>query len=163
MEVSGQFYVSVAVPAGTIYSGHWVGGWVGPRAGLDVSAKRSCLFKRNCKRSIAWHRTFEVLFWHLTVIVKLLTKCLYVGMRRRSRWPRRLRREYAVARLPGLRVSNPCGEHGCFVCCDCCALSGRGLCDELITRPEESYRLRSVWILILKPRHWGGLGPLGGD
>jgi hypothetical protein len=28
-----------------------------------------------------------------------------------------------------------------FVCCVCCVLSGRGLCDELITRPEESYRL----------------------
>ena len=27
------------------------------------------------------------------------------------------------------------------LCCECCALSGRGLCDELITRPEESYRL----------------------
>ena len=27
-----------------------------------------------------------------------------------------------------------------FVCCDCCVLSGRGLCDELITRSEESYR-----------------------
>jgi hypothetical protein len=23
----------------------------------------------------------------------------------------------------------------------CCTLSGRGLCDELITRPEESYRM----------------------
>ena len=28
-----------------------------------------------------------------------------------------------------------------FVCCDCCVLSGRGLCDELIARSEESYRL----------------------
>jgi len=28
-----------------------------------------------------------------------------------------------------------------FVCCECCALSGRGLCDELITHQEESYRL----------------------
>ena len=28
-----------------------------------------------------------------------------------------------------------------FVCCECCVLSGRGLCDELITRSEESYRL----------------------
>jgi len=27
------------------------------------------------------------------------------------------------------------------VCCECCVLSGRGLCDELITRPEVSYRL----------------------
>jgi hypothetical protein len=30
-----------------------------------------------------------------------------------------------------------------FVCCVCCG-SGRGLCDELITRPEESYRLWCV-------------------
>jgi len=28
-----------------------------------------------------------------------------------------------------------------FVCCECCVLLGRGLCDGLITRPEESYRL----------------------
>jgi len=27
-----------------------------------------------------------------------------------------------------------------FVYCECCVLSGRGLCDGLITRPEESYR-----------------------
>jgi hypothetical protein len=31
-----------------------------------------------------------------------------------------------------------------FVCCECCVLSGRGLCDGLITRPEESYRLWHV-------------------
>jgi hypothetical protein len=30
------------------------------------------------------------------------------------------------------------------VYCECCVLSGRGLCDELITRPEESYRLGCV-------------------
>jgi len=28
-----------------------------------------------------------------------------------------------------------------FVSCECCGLSGRGLCDWLITHPEESYRL----------------------
>jgi hypothetical protein len=33
-----------------------------------------------------------------------------------------------------------------FVCCECCVLSGRGLCDELITRPEDSYRL---WCVIV--------------
>jgi hypothetical protein len=27
------------------------------------------------------------------------------------------------------------------VCCECCVLSGRGLCVGLIPRPEESYRL----------------------
>jgi len=31
-----------------------------------------------------------------------------------------------------------------FICCECCVLSSRGLCDELITRPEESYRLWCV-------------------
>jgi hypothetical protein len=30
------------------------------------------------------------------------------------------------------------------VCCECCMLSARGLCDGLITRPEESYRLWCV-------------------
>jgi hypothetical protein len=30
------------------------------------------------------------------------------------------------------------------VCCDCCLLSGSGLYDGLITRPEESYRLWRV-------------------
>jgi hypothetical protein len=30
------------------------------------------------------------------------------------------------------------------VCLLCCVLSGRGLCDELITGPEESYRLWCV-------------------
>jgi hypothetical protein len=30
------------------------------------------------------------------------------------------------------------------VCCECCMLSGRGLCDGLIARPEESYRLWRV-------------------
>jgi len=28
------------------------------------------------------------------------------------------------------------------VSCGCCGLSGRGICDGLITRPEESYRVR---------------------
>jgi len=48
-----------------------------------------------------------------------------------------------------------------FVCCERCVLSGRGLCDELITHPEVSYRL---WCVIVWSRnlvneealaHWG--------
>jgi hypothetical protein len=31
-----------------------------------------------------------------------------------------------------------------FVWCECYVLSGRGLCDGFITRPEESYRLWRV-------------------
>ena len=30
------------------------------------------------------------------------------------------------------------------ICCECCVLSDRGLCEGLITRPEESYRLWCV-------------------
>jgi hypothetical protein len=33
-----------------------------------------------------------------------------------------------------------------FVCCECCVLPGRGLCDGLITRPEKSYRLWCVLV-----------------
>ena len=33
-----------------------------------------------------------------------------------------------------------------FFCCECRVLSGRGLCDELITRPEEFYRL--WWVVV---------------
>ena len=36
------------------------------------------------------------------------------------------------------------------VCCECCVLSDRGLCDELITRPEESYRLWCVVVCDLE-------------
>jgi len=51
------------------------------------------------------------------------------------------------------------------VCCECCVLSGRGLCDELITRPEESYRL---WCVVCGLENTPlvneeeGQGPLGG-
>jgi len=37
-----------------------------------------------------------------------------------------------------------------FVCCECWVLSSRGLCDELITLPEESYRLRCVVVCDLE-------------
>ena len=57
----------------------------------------------------------------------------------RSQWPRGLRRRSSAARLLRLWVRIPPGAW-IFVCCECCVLSGRDLCDELITRPGESYR-----------------------
>ena len=42
-----------------------------------------------------------------------------------------------------------------FVCCEYRALSGRGLCDELITRPEESYRLWCVVVCDLETSRMG--------
>ena len=77
----------------------------------------------------------------------------------RSQWPRGLRRGSAAARLLRSWVQIPPGAW-IFVCCECCVLSGRGLCDELITRPEESYRLWCVIVCDLEKLHgWGGHGP----
>ena len=42
-----------------------------------------------------------------------------------------------------------------FVCCECCVLSGTGLCDKLITRPEVSYRLWSVVVCDLETSRMG--------
>jgi hypothetical protein len=44
--------------------------------------------------------------------------------------------------LAGIVGSNSAG--GMDVCCVCCVLSGRGLCDGLIISPEESYLVWSV-------------------
>jgi len=48
------------------------------------------------------------------------------------------------------------------VCCECCVLSGRGLCDALITRPKKSYRLCCVVVCDLETsrmgRPWPALG-----
>jgi len=67
----------------------------------------------------------------------------------RSQWPRGLRRRSTAARLLRSSVRIPPGAW-IFVSCECCVLSGRGLCDELITRPEESYRLCSVVVCDLE-------------
>jgi hypothetical protein len=58
---------------------------------------------------------------------------------------------YVCGRSPAEGVRIPPGAWK-FFCCECCVLSGRGLCDEVITRPEESYRLWCVvvWSRILK-------------
>ena len=58
----------------------------------------------------------------------------------RSEWPRGLRRRSAASRLLRLWVRAPPGAW-MFFCRDCRVLSGRGLFDGPITRPEESYRM----------------------
>ena len=83
---------------------------------------------------------------------------LYSG---RSQWPRDLRRSSAAFRLLRSWVRISPGAW-IFVCCECCVLSGRGLGDELITRPEESYRLWCVVVCDLETsgmrRPWPALG-----
>ena len=66
----------------------------------------------------------------------------------------RQRRRSAAARLLRLWIRIPPGAW-MFVCCECCVLPGRGLCDELITRPEESYRLWCVVVCDLETSRIG--------
>ena len=66
-----------------------------------------------------------------------------------SQWPLGLRPRSAAARLLRSWVRIPPGAW-MFVCCECCVLSVRGLCDELITRPEESYQLWCVVVCDLE-------------
>ena len=83
---------------------------------------------------------------HLTLLVAIESRPVntikdhYIS---RPQWPRGLRRRSSAARLLRLWVRIPPGAW-MSVCCDCCVLSGRGLCDGLITRPEDSYRLWRV-------------------
>jgi hypothetical protein len=62
-----------------------------------------------------------------------------------SQWPRRLRRGFVAASLLGLQVRIPL-EAWTFVYRECCVLWRTGLSVWLITRPEESYRVRCVWV-----------------
>ena len=112
--------------------------------------------------------------WRVLMILKLVLLCLkklrsfngrLIRARNlsmcRSQWPCYLRHTYAAALLLRSWVRIPPGAW-MFICCECCVLSGRGLCDELITRPEESYRLWCVVVCDLETsrmrRPWPALG-----
>jgi len=85
----------------------------------------------------------------LSLTANKCTVSTFIACNGRSQWPRGLSRKSTAARLLGLWVRIPPGAW-MFVCCECCVLSGRGLCDELITRPEESYRLWCVVVCDLE-------------
>ena len=75
-------------------------------------------------------------------------------------WPEGLRRRSAAAHLLRL-CSNPTGAW-MTICCECCVLSGRGLCDELTPRPGESYRLWYVVVCDQKTSWMRRPWPTGG-
>jgi len=75
----------------------------------------------------------EILFWAPLLLLLFLVVIVVVPV------PVATRRS-AAARLLRLWVRIP-QTAWMFFCCECCVLSDRGLCDELITLPEESYRL----------------------
>jgi hypothetical protein len=76
--------------------------------------------------------------------------CVFIYLYCRwSRWPRGLRRRSAAARLLRLCVPIP-REAWMSVRWECCVLASRDLCDELITRPEESCRMKRVVVCNLE-------------
>jgi hypothetical protein len=74
-------------------------------------------------------------------------------------WPRGLRCGFAAALLLGLRVQIPPGTW-MSLSCECSVLSGRGLCDELITLPEQYHRVWCFWAWSLSRVRtaWHGIG-----
>jgi hypothetical protein len=80
---------------------------------------------------------------------------------RRAQWLRGLRRRFAAARLLRSWVRSPPGGW-VLVCCECYVLSGRCLCDELNTRPEETYRLWCVVVCDLETSWTRRSWPTGG-
>ena len=100
------------------------------------------------------HSRFTETLYHLYFLWSILLEY-------RSQWPRGLRSRSTAARLLRSWVRIP-PESWISACCECCVLSGRGLCDELITRPEKSYRLSCVVVCDLETsrmrKPWPALG-----
>ena len=79
----------------------------------------------------------------------------------RSQWPSGQGRRSVAARLLILWVRTPLGAWT-SVSCECCVLSGRGPCDELTIRPEDSYRLWCVVVCDLETTWMRRPWPTGG-
>ena len=86
-----------------------------------------------------------------------MQSCYYCRSQRR----RGLRRRSTAVRPLRFWVRIPL-EAWMFVCCECCVLSGRGRCDGLITRPEESYRMWCVVVCDLETSKMRRLKPATG-
>jgi len=97
----------------------------------------------------------------LELLLNRIKLLLWIGHSWRSQWSRGLTRGSAAARLLRSWIRIPPGAW-MFVCCECCVLSGRGLCDGLIARPEESYGMWCVVVCDLRTsrmrRPWPALG-----
>ena len=97
--------------------------------------------------------TFSIVLTHVTRLKSLLEYSTFttvdfffsfsISICFRYQWPRSLRDRSSAARLLRLWVRIPPGAW-ISGCCECFVLSGSGLCDELITRPETLYQLRCV-------------------
>ena len=104
------------------------------------------------------HNIRTLLLRCYTNTTNISTAAVVIG---RSQWPRGLRRRSLAACLLRLWVRIPPGTW-MSVCCECCVLSGRVHCGELITRPEESYRLCCVVVCDLETSNMRRPWPTGG-
>ena len=81
---------------------------------------------------------------------------------KRPQFPRDLRPKSTAVRMLRLWVQMPPGAW-MSVCCECCVLSGRGLCEGLITRLEGPYRLWCVVVFDLETSWMRRPWPTGGE
>ena len=100
-----------------------------------ISEQLKVMFLQGCTRFLTSEYCFSTKY-HILIH--------YTTIKSQSQWPLGLRRSSAATRMLRLWVRIP-PRAWMVVCCECCVLSGRGLCNELVTHPEESYRL---WCII---------------
>ena len=99
---------------------------------VSLSLPLPCVTVCHHVSTVLYQSMYLCLIQYFLVRILFTVKCLTS----RSQWPRGLRRRSAAARLLRSWVRIP-PRAWMFVCC---VLSGRGLCDELITRPESLRR-----------------------
>ena len=98
----------------------------------------SCVVRRYCELSVclsvwlAGWTSFHLSPWYCSMYSDWVTARSEASVCGRS--------------LAGIAGSNPTGGMDVSLFSVLCVLSGRGLCDELITRPEDSYRLWCAWV-----------------
>jgi hypothetical protein len=127
---------------------HWLGPWHAALSTAPTSAQGS-IFKQWTLRREAYHSTANCDWRHKTKYVYDNFTLPYIFLDR-SRWPHDLCCGSAATCLLDLWVRIRLGIW-IFVYCECCVLSGRGLCVGPITRPEESYRVWCVWVWSWSP------------
>ena len=105
-------------------------------------------------------RNSIIQFFHTTAILNILHTVQPLAFREPVPVAARSK-AYFCGRSPAeIAGSNP--TEGTDVCCECCVLSCRGYCDELITRPEKSYRLWCVVVCALETSRMRRPWPTGG-
>ena len=127
---------------------------------------RMCISAMNMFTFIFSSPSPSMLQGHPTIVLTVAINdiqemCLVFKFNSRSQQLRGLRRRSTAALLLRFWVRIPLGAWT-YICCECCVLSGRGLCEELMTRPEKSYRLWRVVVCDLETSKEEAKSPLKG-